>query len=40
MQPALPSMKEMLDHIEQKMKKATYAQTVCVYDFINALMKE
>lgn len=40
MDPALPSMKEMLDHIEQKMKKASYRQTVCVYDFIKALMKE
>lgn len=40
MQPALPNMKEMLDQIDQKMKTATYVQTVCVYDFINALMKE
>ena len=40
MEPTCSSMKEMLDYIQKKMEKASYRQTIRVYDFIKALMKE
>lgn len=40
MQPELPSMKEMLDEIQKKMEKASYLQTIRVYDFIQVLMRQ
>jgi len=40
MKPTAPNMKEMLDFIQKKMETASYLQTIRVYDFIKALMRE